>query len=342
MIDFTNCPRTNDTFGGANGSKIGISYKGRTYMLKFPAYARLNEKLSYTNGSISEYLGCHIYQSVGIPAQNTLLGTFRLKNGKVKEVVACEKLDDPENGINLKDFASVKNTIIDSENQGYGTDLYDILDAIDKQTFIDPEKLNDRFWDMFVVDEMIANPDRHNGNWGFIFDSKKDTVRIAPIFDCGSALLPQADEETVSQILSNVQDLKVRIYERPTSAITINGKRINYDSFNREHLQDFPAYARALARIESRINLPEIGHIIEQTPGLTDKQIEFYKTLISGRKKILLDKPLKKAMELGMIPTDTTYDPKPIPGTHHYFPKNHTQSLKNSDHKEVSEKLEDI
>ena len=40
-------------------------------------------------------------------------------------VVACK--DFTSSGIVLQDFASLKNTIIDSEHNGYGTDLSDIL-----------------------------------------------------------------------------------------------------------------------------------------------------------------------------------------------------------------------
>ena len=85
MIDFTNLPKKNKTYAGANGSKISVLYNGEQYMLKFPAIARKNQELSYTNGCFSEYLGCQIFKSVGIPVQETLLGTYT-KNGKEKEV----------------------------------------------------------------------------------------------------------------------------------------------------------------------------------------------------------------------------------------------------------------
>ena len=33
MIDFTNLPRRNKTYAGANGNKIAIIYKGEQYMI---------------------------------------------------------------------------------------------------------------------------------------------------------------------------------------------------------------------------------------------------------------------------------------------------------------------
>ena len=80
-IDFTNCPVRNKTYAGANGSKISVIYDGHLYMLKFPSAAAPNKEMSYANGCISEYLGCHIFETVGIPVQETLLGTYT-KNGK--------------------------------------------------------------------------------------------------------------------------------------------------------------------------------------------------------------------------------------------------------------------
>ena len=91
-------------------------------------------------------------------------------------------------------------------HNGSGTDLVSILDAIDEQKVIDQEKLLEFFLDMFIIDALIGNFDRHNGNWGFLLDSEQN-IEIAPIFDCGSALLPQADEEMMKKILNNPMEM---------------------------------------------------------------------------------------------------------------------------------------
>ena len=117
MIDFSLLPRRNKTYAGANGSKIAVMYEDELYMLKFPGVARKNKDMSYANGCICEYLGCHIFEIAGIPVQKTLLGTFT-RNGKEKIVVACKDFTTPDTVI--QDFASLKNTIIDSEHNGYG------------------------------------------------------------------------------------------------------------------------------------------------------------------------------------------------------------------------------
>ena len=94
MIDFTNLPIKKKTYAGANGSKICVVYEDEPYMLKFPGFALRNKELSYANGCISEYIGCHIFASVGIDVQKTLLGVYK-KNSQEKIVVACKILRVP-------------------------------------------------------------------------------------------------------------------------------------------------------------------------------------------------------------------------------------------------------
>ena len=64
--------------------------------------------------------------------------------------MACKDFTSP--GVVLQDFASMKNQVIDSERNGYGTELDDILFSIHEQPAIDPKELEERFWDMFIVD----------------------------------------------------------------------------------------------------------------------------------------------------------------------------------------------
>ena len=101
-IDFTDLPQKNKSYSGANGSKLCVVYNNEDYMLKFPASSTKNDDMSYANGCISEYLGCHIFESVGIDVQKTLLGTYKTQNGKEKIVVACKDFTKP--GIVLSDF----------------------------------------------------------------------------------------------------------------------------------------------------------------------------------------------------------------------------------------------
>ncbi len=288
-IDFTKMQKRNKAYAGANGSKISILYEGEQYMLKFPPIASKSQILSYSNSCFSEYLGCQIYESIGIPVQKTLLGTFTVR-GKEKVVVACKDFTSP--GVVLQDFASLKNQMIDSERNGYGTELSDILYTFEEQTAIDSKQLMDRFWDMFIVDALIGNWDRHNGNWGFLYDTQKDTMELAPVYDCGSCLYPQADETIMEAVLEDESERNFRVYEIPTSAIQIGGKKIKYFDFL-SSLQNEDCN-RALRRILPKIDIEKITEIVDSTPFLSSLQRTFYLTMLKERKEKILDFSLKK------------------------------------------------
>ena len=290
MIDFTELPKRNKLYAGANGSKISVVYNGEQYMLKFPPYPVKNQDMSYSNSCISEYLGCKIFEKAGVPVQETILGTYKTKKGVEKIVVACK--DFTSVGIELQDFASLKNQIIDSERNGYGTELTDILSVFDEQTAMEPEKIRERFWDMFIVDAFIGNWDRHNGNWGFLYHVQSDELTLAPVFDCGSCLYPQADERMIMKILADKQEINHRIFNIPLSAIQNNGKKINYYEFI--SALDNEECNRALLRILSRIDMKEIFNVIEKTPFISDLQKEFYRTMLMARKERILDYSIKR------------------------------------------------
>ena len=291
MLDFTTLPRRNKSYAGANGSKIAVVYEGDLYMLKFPGAARLNQDLSYANGCISEYLGSHVFELAGIPAQKTLLGTYTL-NGKEKIVVACK--DFTATGLVLQDFTSMKNTVLDSDSNGTGTELNDITEAIETQTMIDPAVLSRHFWDMFIVDALIGNWDRHNGNWGFLYNTVTDEVRLAPIFDCGSCLFPQADESIMRAVLDDPAEKELRIFERPLSAIRQDGQKINYFDFisSLKH----PACNAALKRIAPKLRQQDLRKLVDGTPFISDLQKEFYRTMLFERKERILDYALDKLL----------------------------------------------
>ena len=285
MIDFTNCRIIpGRAYNGANGSKIAVEYNQEIYMLKFPPSGEKKPtELSYTNSCISEHIASSIFNLLGIKAQETMLGTFTIK-GKTKIVCACK--DFTIRGKRLFDFCSIKNTIIDSDSNGSGTEIEDIMDTIDRQQYIASNILREHFWNVFVVDALLGNFDRHNGNWGFLYDDYKNEAEIAPIYDCGSCLLPQADENLMRKVLLNEAELHARIYQFPTSAIKLNGRKINYyDFINQVKNKDCN---EALKRIVPRVNMSQIEEIIDSVSCITDLQKEFYKKYINNRYQLLI------------------------------------------------------
>ena len=282
-IDFTSCERLpGRAYNGANGKKIAVRYDGDVWMLKFPpSAAEKPTALSYTNSCLCEHLASTIANMIGLKSQETRLGTFA--NGKTKTVCACR--DFTSEGKLFYDFCSIKNTVIDSETGGTGTELDDVLETIDKQSFVDPVMLKAYFWDLFVVDAFLGNFDRHNGNWGFLVDPVSRKAEIAPAFDFGSCLLPQADDEIMRCVIKDKAERDARIYNFPASALKQNGKKIAYADFmaaNRDGI-----LAPSFTRIVPHIDLAAINAFIDDTPLLTDLQRFFYKTYLSARYEAL-------------------------------------------------------
>lgn len=286
MIDFTTCPVNKfKGYGGANGNKINIMYNGTSYMLKFPPVPNKSKVMSYTNSCISEYLSCHIFEALGFDVQQTLLGTYTDKRGKEKIVVACK--DFTADGKRLMEFAHLKNTCVDSEQSGYGTEIDSIIKAIEEQSLIEPQKLKDFFWDMFIVDALLGNFDRHNGNWGILVDEQRQYAQIAPVYDCGSCLYPQMDHKMMQTVLNDENEINQRIYVFPTSAILENGKKIGYfDYISSLKSEDCN---KALSRIIQRIDIDKLHTLVEETPAITEMQKDFYKVMLSERKVKMLD-----------------------------------------------------
>ncbi len=289
-MDFTNCKRIKGrAYNGANGKKISIEYNGKQYMLKFPPSGKDKPTdLSYTNSCFSEHIGSSIFNLLGIEAQNTILGTFTVA-GNEKIVCACE--DFTADGSLLFDFCSIKNTIIDSEREGRGTELEDILETIEKQQFVDSEKLLNHFWDTFIVDALLGNFDRHNGNWGFLYNPKNEQSRLAPVFDCGSCLLPQADANVMEKVLVDEDEMNARIYRFPTSAIHLDGRKINYYDFLSSGMDE--DCNKALYRMMERIDFDEINSLINNVEYASDLQKTFYKSYIRSRYDRILNEAFR-------------------------------------------------
>lgn len=145
---------------------------------------------------------------------------------------------------------------------------------------------------MFVIDAFIGNWDRHNGNWGFLYNQETDQMEIAPIFDCGSSLFPQIDDGLIKKVLSSKTEMNARVYDVPTSAIFINGKRANYHKVITS--LEYKDCNEAIKRIVPRINFGEIDDLIEGIEELSRLQKDFLKKILKLRKEIILDTAFEK------------------------------------------------
>lgn len=279
MVDFTNCDINKyKYYGGKNGSKICVVYNNEDYMLKFQAINKAIEHHSYSNNCISEYISCNIIKSIGLKVQDTYLGIYN-KNNVDKTVVACK--DFTTNDTVLKQFAELKNSYLDTSENGYGTELKEVIEVIDSQSIYDSQELKEFFWDMFIVDAFLGNFDRHNGNWGFLINERLKKVEIAPIYDCASCLYPQLTDEMIKEVINSEEEIDARIYVFPTSALKEDNKKINYfdyiSSLGNEDCN------KALLRVFPKINMDVVNDIVDNTDMISSIRKEFYKKMLMNR-----------------------------------------------------------
>lgn len=273
--------------------KKTILYNGKRYLAKFPDPSR-RQKLSihYINNIFSEYIGCHIFQSVGIEAQNTLLAEFELPSGERRAVCLCE--DFTTENYKLQELQSQMLSRIEIEKPT-STELEDVLYTL--RTYKNAQEIEVSFWDMFVVDAFIGNPDRHNENWGVLENIDTGEIKFAPVYDCGSALNAIDPDSYLETALKDRGEFNQYLYNT-FSALRQGGKRISYAEFLKDC--NYRECRQAILRIIPRINMEEIGKIIDGVSGLTSVRRQFYTEILRARYEQILVPAYKKIIKYGL------------------------------------------
>lgn len=277
MVDFSKATEELNSYKGSEKKKT-LVYNNKRYLVKFPDPTReKNKNISYINNAFSEYIGSNIFKIVGFRVQNTILGTYNY-NGKEKIVCACEDFTDNENI--LYEFESL--ALSANPDKKIETELNDIMEVIEENKMINPEETKQKFWDMFVVDCLIGNTDRHNGNWGFLLNKNSKDVEFAPIYDCGSCLNPMLEDEEIEKInKTELKNLATNCY----SCLKENGKKINYITYIKQMKNE--ECNNAIKRIFKKIDIKEIDIFIDNIECMSSSRKEFYKEIIGQRYKYI-------------------------------------------------------
>lgn len=277
MIDFTNATEEFNNYKGSEKKKTLI-YNNKKYLVKFPDPVReKNKNISYINNAFSEYIGSNVFKIVGFKTQNTVLGKYEYK-GKEKIVCACEDFTDNENV--LYEFENL--ALSTNPDKKIETELDDIMEVIEDSKMIDSKSTKQKFWNMFVVDSLIGNTDRHNGNWGFLLNKNTGRAEFSPIYDCDSCLNPMLEDKEIEKISEKeLKNLAINCY----SCIKENGKKINYMTYIKQIENE--DCNNAIKRLFANINLDEIKRFIDNIECMSDVRKEFYKNIIAQRYEII-------------------------------------------------------
>ena len=270
MRDFSNYEIDKDVFYSGAERKAQLIINGNRYIMKY----QKNSEIGKIYNHISEYLGSHIFELLGIPVQETILGTYKGEN-----VVLLKNFCD--NGEMLVHFNDVGESSLEEDKEMYQYSYEDIQSMlISNKKLTNVRETVDRFWDMFIIDALNGNFDRHGGNWGFI--KKDNKYRIAPVYDNGSSMYPKLNsDERIKNVLDSLEEIEKRVYQFPTSHIKLNGRKSSY--FEVINSLEFEECNNALKRIYPKIDMSKIDKLIDSIENITDLRKEFYKRMYFER-----------------------------------------------------------
>ncbi|MEA4890727.1 MAG: HipA domain-containing protein [Clostridiaceae bacterium] len=273
-MDFSNYPLSNRYYGGSE-KKIGIIINGSPYMLKF----QKNTAFGLRSNHISEYIGSHVFALLGFPTQETYLGTYR-----GEQVVACK--DFIEQGVQFVPFNDVGERSLDQDKERYQYSYDDIIKMLqDNSKLTQVEETIHSFWVIYIVDALLGNFDRHGSNWGFI--KKNNAYSLAPVFDNGSCLFPNMDDEIeMETVMNSDEETKKRVFTFPTSQILLNGKISSYYEVIRSCA--FPECNSALKAVCKKLDLYRVYTLIDNTPLISETHKRFYKHMLSARYELMI------------------------------------------------------
>jgi len=274
MIDFTKCKLSGRYYGGSE-KKLGIIFNKEKYMLKF----QKKTPFGFRYNTISEYIGSHVYQMLGFNVQLTYLGTFKNDN-----VVACK--DFVIDNFQFVPFNDIGESTIDIDKEKYQYSYEDILELLNiNKKLTNVNETITSFFEMYIVDALLGNFDRHGANWGFL--KKDNKYYLAPVFDNGSCLFPNlTNEDEMTLIMKDEKEINNRVYKFPTSQIKLNGNKSSY--FEVISSLKFKEINAALIKIYPLIDLEKIFNLIDEIECISETHKQFYKLMLQNRYEKIL------------------------------------------------------
>ena len=279
-MDYSIYEISNINYGGSE-RKIGIKIENEYYMIKFQKKTAFGKR----NNHISEYLGSQIFNMLGVNAQETILGTFKDEN-----VVVCK--DFNIDGYQFVPFNDVGESTIEEDKEKYQYSYEDIMSLLLlNKKITNVEDVVSSFWEIYIIDALLGNFDRHGNNWGFL--KKNNKYEMAPVFDNGSCLFPNMiNEDEMIYIMNSKEETAKRVYSFPTSQIKLNGKKSSY--YDVINSLVYKECNEALIKIFKRINLKDIFNLIDDIKSISEVHKSFYKYMLNERYEKIIKESYNK------------------------------------------------
>jgi HipA-like C-terminal domain len=273
-MDFSMFPLSDRYYSGSE-KKVGILINGSHYMLKFQKKTPFGLRFNH----ISEYIGSHVFALLAFSTQETYLGLY-----KGEQVVACKDFVEP--GVQFVPFNDVGESSLDQDKERYQysyEDIMKMLEANSKLTQVQATICS--FWEIYIVDALLGNFDRHGSNWGFV--KARNTYSLAPVFDNGSCLFPSmTNEDEMESVMGSEEETEKRVFTFPTSQIKLDGKKSSY--YEVIHSCAFRECNTALASVYQRLDMKRIYDLVDGTPFISEIHKRFYKHMLEARYALII------------------------------------------------------
>lgn len=107
--------------------------------------------------------------------------------------------------------------------------------------------VDELFVGYLMLDALVANQDRHHGNWGFVAGTKLKKIRMAPSFDHASSFSRDSDEEKTRRMQTRDRGYTLETYcERAKSPF--------YNAAGASRLTTYDAFQQAGQRLQGAAN----------------------------------------------------------------------------------------
>lgn len=297
MENFNNWEIDYEANYGGSDKKIGLKKNNERYMLKIadviPDAKRNNLNSSYSNSPLSEYVSCKILKELGFPVQDVVYGEITTSSKKygerIKPAVACKNFVPKD--MAMVDFKFICGAITDNKPGKIPkiSEIYEVFsENIYFKTSESAQRALDSYWDLFVIDALLANFDRHGNNFAYFISKDGRSIQSTPIYDCGSCLFPQITDEAIEKMKDYQYEIQQRVDKFPTAALKLeNGNKANYKeymlSLENEDLN------KAIKRIVPKIHIEKIKEVVESIEELSEVRRKFIIDILVNRyEKILL------------------------------------------------------
>ena len=180
-------------------------------------------------------------------------------------------------------------------DEDIGVEVGDVLAAIETSDLLRRVPgARERFWDMFVVDAFIKNPDRNNGNWGVLMTAPM-AYELAPVYDMGSSLFSKRSPSVAARRLGDEEAEQEDAFGTNVSCYRLSdgeGGSVAIHPFEYMAKTTNPDLTAAIKRFAAAVDMGAIDALIDSVPEeaygivlLSESMREEHKRLLRKRLK---------------------------------------------------------